>query len=80
MSEGMVYQIGLEPRRIDVLTSIDGVLFDEAWAARESRQIEELSIAVISRAHLLQNKRATGRPKDLADATWLESTDRPPVE
>ena len=69
---GTVFQIGVAPRRIDVLTSIDGVAFPEAWGGRETRTIDGLAIPVLSRAHLLQNKRATNRPKDQLDADWLE--------
>jgi hypothetical protein len=69
----LALQIGLAPRRIDILTSIDGVEFDEAWPTRQQVEIEGLTIYVIARAHLLQNKRAAGRLKDQADIAWLES-------
>lgn len=69
----LALQIGLAPRRIDILTSIDGVEFDEAWPNRQQVEIEGLAIYVIGRTHLLQNKRAAGRLKDQADITWLES-------
>lgn len=68
-----VFQIGVAPRRIDLLTSIDGVEFDEAWPQRMNIEVEGQTFAVLSRAHLLQNKKASGRPRDLADAAWLES-------
>ena len=68
----VVFQIGVAPRRIDVLTSIDGVTFDQAWPQRLTVEMEGLAIPVIGRAHLIENKRAAGRPKDLADLTWLE--------
>lgn len=70
---GLTLQIGLAPRRIDILTSIDGVKFDEAWPEHRQVQIEGLTIPVIGKAHLLQNKRAAGRPKDKGDIAWLES-------
>ncbi len=70
---GLALQIGLAPRRIDILTSIDGVEFDEAWPHRQHVQIENLTIPVIGRTNLLQNKKAAGRPKDQIDVTWLES-------
>jgi hypothetical protein len=69
---GTVFQIGLAPRRIDILTSIDGVLFDDAWSHRKVIELEGLTVPAIGRAHLIQNKKATGRPKDLADVAWLE--------
>src|SRR4051812_21653797 len=67
-----VYQIGVEPNRIDFLTSITGVEFDEAWKRRNVIQINGISVSVIGRDDLLTNKRATGRPKDSVDATSLE--------
>jgi hypothetical protein len=67
-----VFQIGLAPNRIDILTSITGVDFDNAWRNRKQVQINGISVSVIGRDELLQNKLATGRPKDLADAAWLE--------
>jgi hypothetical protein len=68
----LVFQIGIAPRRIDLLTSIDAVQFDEAWPDRRVVEIEGLSIGVIGRSHLIQNKKAVGRPQDLADVAWLE--------
>jgi hypothetical protein len=67
-----VYQIGVAPNRIDILTSITGVEFDEAWRNRKQMQINGISVSVIGRDQLLKNKRATGRAKDLADVAWLE--------
>jgi hypothetical protein len=69
----MMVQIGVAPRRIDIITSIDGVHFDEAWAERRIIDLEGRLFATLSRAHLLKNKQAAGRPKDLADAAWLEA-------
>ena len=71
-SPGTVFQIGVAPRRIDLLTSIDGVDFESAWSRRESRAIDGLSVPVLSREDLLLNKRSTNRPKDQLDAEWLE--------
>ena len=68
----VVFQIGLAPRRIDILTSISGVTFDDAWQARQKVVIDNMEIGILSRSHLIQNKRACGRPKDLADLDWLE--------
>lgn len=69
-----VFQIGVAPRRIDLMTGIDGVTFEEAWPDRLERDIDGLTIPVICRAALLRNKRASGRMKDLADVRWLEET------
>lgn len=71
-----VFQIGVVPVRIDLLTSISGVGFDEAWVGRIEAAIEGVPFGVIGRAELLRNKRATGRPKDLLDADALESPGR----
>lgn len=60
------------PHRIDFLTAIDGVLFDEAWESREHYPIDGITVPVLSIPHLLRNKRATGRPKDRFDVDWIE--------
>jgi hypothetical protein len=69
---GIVFQIGVEPIRIDVITSIDGVGFDAAWSERIEAQVAGLRVPVLSRHHLIENKRATGRLQDLADIERLE--------
>jgi len=71
----IVYQIGVAPRRIDILTSVTGLTFDGAWLNRRTVQIEGLSVGFLGRSDLVENKRATGRPQDLADVAWLESED-----
>ncbi|MBI2203657.1 MAG: nucleotidyl transferase AbiEii/AbiGii toxin family protein [Candidatus Rokubacteria bacterium] len=68
---GVVYQIGLPPRRIDVMTQISGVAFDEAWESRVPAEVDGRTIGFIGRAALLKNKHAAGRLKDLADAARL---------
>jgi hypothetical protein len=70
---GMVYQIGLPPRRIDILTEISGVTFDEAWASRVQTLVIGLPVAFIGRDALVKNKRATGRAKDLIDLDLLRA-------
>ena len=67
----VVVQIGVAPRRIDVLTGIDGVDFGEAWTVRMTVDVDGLRVPVLCREHLVQNKRATGRPRDLADLDAL---------
>ncbi len=69
----MVFQMGVAPCRIDVMTSVDGLTFEGAWKNRITVEIEDLGVPVLGRADLLINKRAAGRPKDLADVVWLES-------
>lgn len=73
---GLVFQIGIAPLRIDILTNIDGVEFDDAWAARLHVRFADQTVAVLSQAHLIQNKRIVGRAQDLADVEWLEHPDR----
>jgi len=62
-----VVQIGLPPRRIDLMTEISGVEFEAAWASRLTQAIASLEIPFLGRAHFVRNKRASGRMKDLAD-------------
>ena len=68
---GMTVQIGLPPRRIDLMTEITGVVFDEAWPSRISRRVGTLDVPFIGRGELVRNKRAAGRAKDLADLEAL---------
>lgn len=69
---GRVVQIGAPPNRIDVITGISGVDFDEAWSTRQSSDLDGTPVAVIGREALLKNKRASGRPKDLLDVEEIE--------
>lgn len=73
---GNVYQIGLPPRRIDLLTSISGVDFDRAWADRLLVHRQGMELAVLGRECLIANKRASGREKDLLDVKLLERATR----
>ena len=66
-----VVQIGLPPRRIDVLTSISGVDFEEAWPHRVVHALGSLAVPFIGREAFVKNKRASGRAKDLADLDAL---------
>jgi len=68
----VVYQIGVPPRRIDLLTSLTGLSFDEAWAERTPGLLGGLEVAFIGREALIRNKRALGRARDLADLESLE--------
>jgi hypothetical protein len=72
----LVYQIGLPPRRVDLLTSISGVSFAEAWASRVAATVEGRVVHFIGRAMFVRNKLAAGRPKDLADAARLKNAGR----
>ena len=75
-AEGTVFQIGVGPRRIDILTRIDGVTFQEAYARRSTIRLEGMDVPVISREDLIANKRASGRTQDLADVERLTSRSR----
>jgi hypothetical protein len=66
-----VIQIGLPPRRIDILTSITAVEFEAAWAERVTHDVAGLAVPFLGRAALVRNKRATGRAKDRADLEAL---------
>jgi hypothetical protein len=68
----MVFQIGLAPNRIDILTELVGVDFAEAWERRVASTYGDCKIAVLSRADLIRNKRKVGRPQDLIDVEELE--------
>jgi|TARA_A100000171_G_C2053006_1_gene106128 predicted nucleotidyltransferase len=69
---GMVFQIGIEPSRIDILTAISGVAFDDAWENKLNIELDDIKLNVIGRDDLIVNKRACGRPKDIADAETLD--------
>lgn len=68
---GVVVQVGAAPCRIDLLTSVDGVDFDDAWPRRKSVRVGELEVPVISKADLIRNKQACARPQDIADIDAL---------
>jgi hypothetical protein len=66
-----VIQLGSAPNRIDILTGISGVTWEEAWASRTQVSLDGLEIQVIGKRELMKNKQATGRPQDLADLARL---------
>lgn len=70
-------QIGYPPNRIDVMNSIPAVTFEEAWKDRHYVDIDNVKFSIISKEHLIRNKIATGRKKDLADADELAKLTRP---
>lgn len=67
-----VVQLGVTPRRIDILTGITGVDYESAARAKVVIEIEGIKVPVISLSHLIQNKTAVGRPQDAADVARLE--------
>ena len=68
-----VFQIGVPPGRVDILSGVSGIEFDEAWASRISATLGGVDVSAIGFDALLKNKLAAGRPKDLADIAWLQS-------
>jgi hypothetical protein len=68
---GIVFQMGLPPVRIDVLTTLTALTFDEAWAGRAHANFGPVAAPVIGREAFIRNKRATGRARDLGDIQSL---------
>lgn len=71
-AEDVVFQIGVTPLRIDIMTSISGVQFLDAWASRAEGKYGDIDVSIIGRDALIANKRATGRTQDRADIEALE--------
>ena len=69
---GIVFQIGLPPERIDILTSISGVNFADAWTCRLVVEIDGMSVPVLGLKDLLVNKSSSGREKDNADIPTIK--------
>jgi len=69
-----VFMLGRKPWRIDILTGIDGVTFEQAWASRCEADFVAKPLFVIGRDALIKNKRAAARPKDLADVEALSKS------
>jgi hypothetical protein len=68
---GVVYQLGVPPGRIDILTDLTGITFTEAWSDRLRRPFGDVDVDFIGRDAFIRNKRATGRVKDLGDIEGL---------
>jgi len=71
LQEDQVIQLGVAPNRIDLLTFLSGVEFQEAWAGRVQGEIAGLSVPIISKELLKKNKAASGRSQDIADLEHL---------
>lgn len=75
--EGMVFQFGRPPNRIDLLSNVSGIQFEQAWDARlEARLVggnEDIPLPFVGLSDLVASKRAAGRPKDLEDLRYLEA-------
>ncbi|MBI1337781.1 MAG: hypothetical protein GC164_12575 [Phycisphaera sp.] len=76
---GLVYQMGCEPQRIDVLTSLAAVGFDEAWPQRVEVEIDGVKVYVLGRDHLVRNKQSVARDQDLLDAKNIIKRNAPPT-
>jgi hypothetical protein len=72
---GTIFQIGVAPNRIDVITSIDAVDFEEAWSTRVATAYGGAPIHLLSRDLLLRNKKAVNRLQDQLDVERLERID-----
>lgn len=71
LQEDRVIQLGVAPNRIDLLTFLSGVEFQEAWITRVQGEIAGLSVPIISKELLKKNKAASGRSQDIADLEYL---------
>lgn len=69
---GSVYQMGVAPGRIDIITQLSGITFDEAWPGRVVLEVNGVPVPFLGREALIKNKRAAARPKDLLDVEILE--------
>ena len=72
-----VFQIGVPPGRVDILSGVSGLEFDEAWGSRVAVTLAGVEASAIGFDALLKNKLAAGRPRDLADVAWLRSKAKP---
>lgn len=71
-----IFQLGVEPARIDILQQIDGVSFDEAWEHRAEACIDGIPAHIISAEYLIKNKLASGRPQDIADVAAIRRAEK----
>ncbi len=74
--KGYFYQMGKPPLRVDIMMSIPGIEFDEAWSNREVVQLDDLKILFISRSDLIRAKKASGRPQDRIDVEKLREAEQ----
>ncbi len=74
--EGFFYQMGRPPIRVDILMSIPGIKFEDAWKNREVVQLGNLTLLFISRSDLIRSKEASGRPQDKIDVEKLKEAEQ----
>jgi Aminoglycoside-2''-adenylyltransferase len=72
LEDDQIIQLGYPPNRIDILMTLKDLKFEDCYKARVDVEIQDLHINFIDIESLKKNKRATGRPQDLADAENLE--------
>jgi len=72
--KGIIFQIGVPPRRIDIITEIDGVEFGKAYADKKEIEIDGLRVPFLSKQDLIKNKQSTGRDKDRLDVKYLQGS------
>jgi hypothetical protein len=72
LAPDLIIQIGVAPCRVDIITGIDGVKFNEAWGNKMTVTVDNIEIHVLSKSDLLKNKLAAGRDKDQSDIAWLK--------
>lgn len=70
---GTILQIGVAPVRIDIISSIEGIDFPDAWSDHVEGRFLGLTVPALGRRALIRNKTAAGRPQDLADVAWLDA-------
>lgn len=71
----LVFQIGIEPERIDIMMHVKGLEFSKAWAQRVEAEFEDVSLTLVSKEDLLTSKKAAARPQDMIDADHLRQSD-----
>jgi hypothetical protein len=76
----LFYQMGRPPGRVDILMSIEGVEFDDAWSRRVEAKVEDIPVTFVSKDDLIASKLASGRPQDLNDVRVLQLPVRPPTD
>lgn len=72
LEKGNVVRMGMPPTRIEILTGATGIQFDECYQSRKRIKLDDISINFISKKLLIKNKKAAGRPKDIADVDALQ--------
>jgi hypothetical protein len=72
LEEGVVVQLGYPPKRIDILTQVDGVQFEPCWERRVEVEIGGQRVPFLAADDLVANKKASGRPQDMADVSAIE--------